>query len=809
MKRRSAGPAFAAAGGLALAAQTDLLRELVVALQGDETAVGLGLAVWLVGIAGGALAARAAVAHDPGGVTPLAPHPPRTLPAPHTPHTRRAPRAASTGLAGLALATLAAVVLARTGRAWLGVPAGELLSLGPALALALAVLLVPGALVGWTFVALAAAAQQAHRAAAGTVVVGLYVLESLGALAGAVLVTFVAIPLLPTVRGVLAAGALALLVASVSARRGIVAGRWALPVLAALLALGALSPAAGWLEQRTQTARFATLAPGLPLLAWRDTPYQNAAIGGEPAGPGALRSFYASGQLAASFPDPATAEQQAHLLMSLAPRPRRVFAAGGVETGMLRFVLRHPVERIDVAIPDRRAFELTREYVAKEDRDALVDSRVRLLFDDPRRALARGGEPYDLVLILEREPETLLAARLATVEFFRAAAARLDRESGVLVASLPVASVALAGETAGLGASLWGALREALPVAHASPAPQALLVAGWNPAAATLDPGVLAARWRERGIASHAFDAALFPLLLPPEGAAALARDLERLRGDVAPSRDDRPTAFLHAFVRRQQVARSAAAPLVAAAAAHPASLALLALLPTALFALSTLARRARGARHAAPGPRAAPARRGPPDLRAAAWHSVAATGACGMAWSLVLLVSYQVRAGMLYGRIGLLAALFMAGLAAGGWAVRRAASGETGDAGRGLVLGAALGTVFGALLAGMLAALSAVPALGALGDFGQAALHGLLLFVAGIATAAPFPAAAGAIAAAGGDAARAAAGPEIADHLGAALAALATAVLLVPALGLAATALLTAGIQMLALVAALAAARA
>ena len=428
---------------------------------------------------------------------------------------------------------------------------------------------------------------------------------------------------------------------------------------------------------------------------------------------------------------------------------------------------------------------------------------MRLLFDDPRRALARGGEPYDLVLILEREPETLLAARLSTAEFFRAAAARLDRATGVLVASLPVASVALAGETAGLGASLWGALREALPVTHASPAPQALLVAGWSPAAATLDPGALAARWRERGIVSQAFDAALFPVLLPPEGAASLARDLERLRGVVAPSRDDRPTAFLHAFVRRQQVAQSAAAPLVAAAAAHPAALALLALLPAGLFALAMLARRARPAHRGPPGPRPSP------GLRAAAWHAVAATGACGMAWSLVLLVSYQVRAGMLYGRIGLLSALFMAGLAAGGWGARRAASGEAGEAGRGLVLGAALGAAFGALLAGLLAALGANPALGALGDAGQASLHGLLLFAAGIATAVPFQAAAGAIAAAGGDAARAAAGPEIADHLGAALAALGTAVLLIPALGLAATALLTAGIQLLALVASIAAARA
>jgi len=307
---------------------------------------------------------------------------------------------------------------------------------------------------------------------------------------------------------------------------------------------------------------------------------------------------------------------------------------------------------------------------------------------------------------------------------------------------------------------------------------------------------------RPRFRASQAFDAALFPVLLPPEGAASLARDLEHLRAGSAPSRDDRPTAFRHAYVRRQQVAQSAAAPVVAAAAAHPAVLALLALLPTAVLVLVTLARRSRPARRAASGRRAAP------DLRAAAWHAVAATGACGMTWSLVLLVSYQVRAGMLYGRIGLLSALFMAGLATGGWAARRAASGSRPDAGRGLVLGAALGAGFGALLAGLLAALGAIPGLGALGDAGQTVLYGLFLYAAGIVTAIPFQAAAGAIAAAGGNAASAAAGPEIADHLGAALAALGTTVLLIPVLGLAATALLTAGIQLLTLVASAAAVR-
>ncbi len=56
--RGSLAALFIAAGGLALTVQVMLLRELMVALQGDETAVALGLAAWLAGIAAGALAAR-------------------------------------------------------------------------------------------------------------------------------------------------------------------------------------------------------------------------------------------------------------------------------------------------------------------------------------------------------------------------------------------------------------------------------------------------------------------------------------------------------------------------------------------------------------------------------------------------------------------------------------------------------------------------------------------------------------------------------------------------------------------------------
>ena len=134
-RRRSLAALFLAAGGLALTVQVTLLRELMVDLQGDETAVGLGLAAWLAGIAVGAGAAR---------------HLTR----------RRADRWAALGFALLALAGPIEVIVGRLGRSALAPPPGELLPIGTAVALSLAILAPAGSLVGLTFTPLAATAEQ-------------------------------------------------------------------------------------------------------------------------------------------------------------------------------------------------------------------------------------------------------------------------------------------------------------------------------------------------------------------------------------------------------------------------------------------------------------------------------------------------------------------------------------------------------------------------------------------------------------------------------------------------------------------------
>jgi spermidine synthase len=740
---------FFAAGALALATQVYLLRELIVALQGDETAIGLGLGAWLAGIALGGAAGRRLGKGRPG-------------------------RWAGVGLALLAVAGPGATILARLGRLVLAPPSGELLSLGPEVLLAVVALAPPGFLIGATFATLAASAAQAGWPA-GKGIARLYVLESLGSLVAGVAVTFLLIPFVSPLSGACAAAGVCLLAALPASRSRAVSGRLAHPVLALLLIAGSLPPVASPLEEATVRKRFEGLVPGVPLVDWGDTPYQHVSIAGD-----STRHLYLGGQYAGSFPDPVEDESLAHQWASLAPAPTRTLVLGGGYPGYLPYLLRHPVDKIDWVSIDHGALGLVRRYLPLGDVELLDHHRLNLVEADPRRFLAEGADRYGLILVLEPAPVTLLLARYSTAEFYALCGRRLSPD-GVLVIPFESPPNVLSGETAALAGSVYGALRRTFPTVLAHLAPGGYLIAGHDPGPVTLDPEVLSRRYRERGIRSDVFAPELFPALLSPDRIAEQGAALREAARDVSASEDDRPVSFIHALTLRQRLAGSVLAPVLARAAGAPRSVLLtIAMLPSLAVVIWFAVRR-----------------RGKDILAGAAVHAIIVAGACGMCWSLLVLFSFQTTVGALYGQIGWLAALFMLGLASGGWLLAGAAEKPHGEARRRLVVVAACATGYALLVP---VALIVLPR-SATGSNVVAALgHASLLLGAGAVTGALFPTAAGAMLAAGRDVADTAGTLEWADHLGASFAALVSAVLLVPALGLSGTGWLLLGLQAIAL---------
>lgn len=732
--------AFLAAGFAATAAQVLLLRELVVDGAGDEAGIGLGLAAWLAGIAVGAVPARRL-----------------TLDA--------APRTAARALASLVVAAPLGILAGRLLTALLAPPAGELPGLGRTLLIASLTLGPGGLLVGRAFPALALLAGSTPSVS----IRRLYAVESAGSLLGAIAVTALASFAVGPFAAALSLGLAALLLAPLASGG---AGLPRAPFVAAAALLVPLSLLAPALDRQTERLRLEGTAPGLALRAVLDTPYQHLALaGGDPV------HLYASGLYAGSFPDPWGNESLAHTLACLAPRVERVLALGGVETGVLRFLLLHPVGELTLVEPDARALAFVRAALPAVDRAALGDPRVRVLADDPRRVLARGEATFDLVLLPRADPVTLRQARLFTAELFRAAASRLGPD-GVVVVPLLTAPVALARETAPLAGSVFRALTSAFPVVRVSPGPHAFLVAGPSAAAATLDPEVLAGRWRERGIASGAFAPELLPALFPPDRVAEAQRQVREAARTAATATDDRPVSFLHALSRRQEAARSVPGRALARLGALPAPVVvLLALLPSAAGVVRALLRRA--------------------SPLGAVSHAVGAGGAAAMGLSLLLLLSFQTADGALYGRLGLLTALFMLGLVLGALATRRLEGVASLPRSRRHLV-SALG-VAAAVAAATALALPRLASASSSAAPAALALHGGLLLAVGAATGALFPLGAATLAALGDGTAAAASRLQTADHAGAAIAAVGVPIVLVPALGLKATAALLAVLLLLA----------
>jgi spermidine synthase len=350
------------------------------------------------------------------------------------------------------------------------------------------------------------------------------------------------------------------------------------------------------------------------------------------------------------------------------------------------------------------------------------------------------------------------------------------------VTGIRTAPNALVDETAAMAGSIFAAARLALPVVRATPGPDTLLVAGWNPQAATLDPDILAERWRRRGMASSSFGAAILPTLLPPGRVADMEASLLDASAAAVVSRDDRPASFLHALARRQRTTAAGDAGWLAPLGRAPAAaLAVLALLPSLLALVWTRARPRSRERRAA----------------SAASHAVATAGAAGMGLSLLVLLSFQARVGLLYGALGVLSATFMLGLALGAALAQRTVEGVETDPVVPLRIALASAVAYAATLSWTLEAAAQASGPGLVAGL---LAHGALLLAGGVVTGAVFPVSSAVRLRSGDDAASAAGRLESADHVGAALAALVTSVLFLPRLGFVRTAWLVAALLALGL---------
>lgn len=502
--------AIAALGITAAVAQVVLLREALAASSGNEVAVVMGLTIWLLGVAVGAVA---------GGMVPM-----------------RWVRGAAV-IAGV-LATLfplGALILSRATLQLFHIPAGELLTLGQQIA-GNACALGPVCLcIGAAFSLLCRLPETPPRV--------VYLAEAVGWWLGGIATTWLLVSVQPVLL-------LLLLPAFGLPLIGVACGRrWGLVLLALFIVLfTVVLPRAGRWEQQT--------------LAWRWPEQRLVASCYTPHGHGAIlerygqQALYVNGRLATVFGEQQSAEELAHLALLQVKAPSRVYLVGALG-GLLPEVLKHPVREVTVAEADSGLARLALAHADTATTTALRDARVHLVSGDARRLASRPGY-WDAIIVNVPEPATLLANRFYTVECFRALRAAL-RPGGVLAFALPGEENFAGAEMIARNGTVFRTLTAVFPRVAVSPLAMNYFLAADTPLC--LDGAELGRRLEDRHIAALFVDSYYFAALLPPERIAEIRRTY-RSQGQGL-NHDLTPVAYFHHLAlqqRMESVASSTAA---------------------------------------------------------------------------------------------------------------------------------------------------------------------------------------------------------------------------------------------------------
>jgi len=262
----------------------------------------------------------------------------------------------------------------------------------------------------------------------------IYAVNTIGAIAGALLAGFVLVPSLglhDTVRVVtvvVAVGAAALLVAAGVTGQARAAGLTA----AALVFLpGFLLPSWDAALLSSGAYKYATVARGgldleTSLTAGRLLYYREGATATvavrEVAG---TTSLSIDGKVDASNAgDMLTQRLLAHLPLLLHPDPQRVGILGLGSGVTLGAALRHPIAQADVLEISPEVVDASR-FFEPENHGALADARTRLIVGDGRSHLMLSRSQYDVIISEPSNPWMAGIASLFTREFFESARARL------------------------------------------------------------------------------------------------------------------------------------------------------------------------------------------------------------------------------------------------------------------------------------------------------------------------------------------------------------------------------------------------
>jgi spermidine synthase len=610
-------------GFTAVIAQVVLMRELLVVFYGNELALGVMLANWLLWTAlGASLLGRWAMRSS---------------------H----PRKLVAGLQALLAFALPLTLLAvRASKGFCQSVPGEILGPVPMFLTSFATLSVLCVISGGLFAAGSRLFADVAGASTATATGAVYLLEAAGSGVGGVLAGLALVRLANPFEITALVGVLNLLAAWALLAP---VGAWRRALAASFAGMAALVLIGGYELQPLSLAR---LWRGFHLVAAQNSVYGSLAV----VETGASRSLFENGLIVMTVPDPAAAEEAVHFALLEHPDPRRLLLIGGGVNGSVAEALTHPsLERVDYVELDPMIFDIAARYFPAAWEKIRRDSRVHVQAMDGRRFLKTTGDSFDVIIVNLPDPHTAQLNRFYTEEFYREAAAKLD-PGGIVSFQVTSSENYISQELADFLRCLERTLRRVFPEVTAIPGATVHFFAAAKPGTLTNDSQELLRRLRARRLHTQYVREYFLPFRMSPDRMQDLQLQIEPLPSTPV-NHDFAPVAYYFDVVLWSASFHQTSAHWIEALASISfkwllvaTTLALAALVP--LLWMWPAGREDK---------RAARARR-------SAAFAVAVVGFTELGLEILLLLGFQALYGYVYHDLTILVALFMVGVAMGAW---------------------------------------------------------------------------------------------------------------------------------------------
>ncbi len=181
-------------------------------------------------------------------------------------------------------------------------------------------------------------------------------------------------------------------------------------------------------------------------------------------------TFFSDGIPDITVPDPDTVsvEEFVHLPMLSHSDPGEILVLSGGAGGVLKEILKYPVERIDYAELDPALVRIIHKFPTALTRDELTDPRVNIKYTDGRLFVKKTDSKYDMVFAGLSNPQNLQENRLFTQEFFSGVSKKL-KEKGALVIRAPGSLIYLSDELRNLNGCVLNTLKSVFPYVRVIP----------------------------------------------------------------------------------------------------------------------------------------------------------------------------------------------------------------------------------------------------------------------------------------------------------------------------------------------------